>query len=391
VSEEIAVRIASGIDEVDAAAWDRCAGDDDPFISHAFLHALEASGSATAEEGWLPQHLAIEQDGELCAAAPLYVKGHSYGEYVFDWSWASAYQRSGLTYYPKLQCCVPFSPVPGRRLLVSPHAEARGDKLRRTLMMAMLELARQAELSGVHITFCSKDEYALGGEAGLMQRTGVQYHWHNDGYASYQDFLAALLGRKRKQLKRERREAQSCGVTLKTLRGDDIKAHHWDAFHRFYLATIDKKWSSAYLTRDFFARIGETMADKLVLFMGFEDGEPVSGALNLLGRDALYGRYWGCEQRYRFLHFESCYHRAIELAIELGLQRVEAGAQGQHKIQRGYVPVPTYSLHHLAHPQFSDAVDGFLERERSALDRERALLTEHSPYSADRRKGVAAE
>jgi predicted N-acyltransferase len=389
VPEEIAVRVVSRVEELDAAQWDQCAGDDDPFVSHKFLHALEASNSATPEEGWLPQHLAIEQNDELIAVAPVYVKGHSYGEYVFDWSWASAYRRAGVEYYPKLQSCVPFSPVPGRRLLVKPGEDY--DKLSHTLVAAMLELGRQSKMSGVHVTFCSEDEWNMCGESGMMQRTGVQYHWRNAGYETYDDFLGALLGRKRKQIKRERREAQSCGVELRVLRGGDIEPAYWDAFHEFYLHTIDRKWSSAYLTRDFFTRIGETMADRVVLMMAFEGGKPVAGALHMIGSEALYGRYWGCNKRFRFLHFELCYNRAVELAIELGLKRVEAGAQGQHKIQRGYVPVPTYSVHWLRHPEFRRAVGGFLEREREAMAEERAILMEQSPYSADRRKGVAAE
>jgi len=391
VSEQVAVRVVSRIDELEAGQWDACAGCEDPFVSHAFLNALERSGSATAKRGWLPQHLAIEQAGELRAVAPLYVKGHSYGEYVFDWSWADAYQRAGFDYYPKLQSCVPFSPVGGRRLLV--HPDADHDHLSRTLVAAMLELGRQAGVSGVHITFCSESEWGTCGDAGMLQRTGVQYHWHNQGYESFDDFLGALIGRKRKQIKQERRKAQGCGAKLQLLRGDDIKPEHWEALYGFYLSTVKDKWASAYLTRDFFARIGETMAHRVAVLMAFDGGKPVAGALNLVGSKALFGRYWGGDRRYRFLHFEACYHRAVQLAIELGLERVEAGAQGRHKIKRGYVPVPTYSVHWLAQPQFRSAIDGFLQLEREEMDHERAYLLVHSPYARDgrRRISVAAE
>ena len=384
MDEQIAVRVVPEIADIDAAAWDACAGDSDPFVRHAFLRALEESGSAVPEEGWLPQHLSIEEEGRVVAVAPLYVKGHSYGEYVFDWSWASAYRRAGHEYYPKLQCCVPFSPVGGTRLLVRPDVDR--DKYAQGLVVAMLQLAERHDCSGAHISFMDKSEWDMCGEVGLLQRTGVQYHWHNDGYGSFDDFLGALIGRKRKTIRQERRKAQSGGAEIRALRGDDIKPSHWEAFHRFYLRTIDRKWASAYLTKDFFHQIGETMGDDVVLMMAFDDGEPVAGALNLLGKKALFGRYWGCSSRHRYLHFETCYYRAIELAIELGLERVEAGAQGQHKIQRGYLPVATYSAHWLAHRGFAEAIGQFLDRERVAMREERAILREHSPFAADRHK-----
>ncbi|MCA9623599.1 MAG: N-acetyltransferase [Myxococcales bacterium] len=379
----VAVRVVSRIDEIDAAAWDACAGDEDPFVSHAFLHALEESGSASADEGWLPQHLVIEgADGRIAAVAPTYVKGHSYGEYVFDWSWASAYRRAGIEYYPKLQCCVPFSPVGGSRLLVRP--DATEVPYRRVLLAAMVEMTVQSDLSGAHMTFCTEEEYDLAGELGLLQRTGTQYHFFNEGYESYDDFLAALLGRKRKVIKRERREAQSCGATVRAITGDELRPEHWEAFYGFYLSTIDRKWASPYLTKDFFFRIGETMPERIVLMLAEQDGQPVAGALNLLGKKALYGRYWGSSADHKFLHFETCYHRAIELAIELGLERVEAGAQGQHKIQRGYVPVPTYSAHFIVHPKFRRAIDDFLQHERQALAEERRALMAQSPFREHR-------
>lgn len=386
--QQYVVQAVPSIADVDAEAWDACAGDVDPFVSHAFLLALEESGSATAEEGWLPQHLVVgHEEGEVLACAPLYVKGHSYGEYVFDWSWASAYKRAGREYYPKLQCCVPFTPAGGPRLLTRP-GENRAE-LSRVLVTAMVELAKRHKVSGVHITFCTQQEQAVCADLGLLSRVGMQYHWHNQGYASFDDFLGALLGRKRKAIRKERREAAASGLTIRRLRGDDIKAKHWDRFYAFYLRTIDRKWASAYLTREFFDIIGPSMGDQVVLIVAEDDGEPVAGALNFQGKEALFGRYWGCSERHKFLHFELCYHQAIEHAIAEKLARVEAGAQGQHKIKRGYNAVPTYSAHFLAHPGFSDAIQRFLEDERPAIREEIEALKAHSIYSADR--GRAAE
>ncbi|MEM1032432.1 MAG: GNAT family N-acetyltransferase [Myxococcota bacterium] len=379
--EQVAVRVLSRVRDVAEDQWNACAGDD-PFLSFAFLDALEESQSATAEEGWLPHHLAVEREGRLVAAAPLYVKGHSYGEYVFDWSWANAFQRAGQSYYPKLQCCVPFTPVGGHRLLVHPEADA--ERYAKVLVGAMAELTERMDLSGAHLSFLNRDQWELCGEVGLLQRIGVQYHWHNDGYATYDDFLGALLGRKRKNLRKERKQAAASGVDLVTLTGDEIEPAHWDAFYRFYRNTVDRKWGNAYLTREFFRILGATMPERVVLVMGRHEGDWVAGALNLRSDRAIYGRYWGCRDRYKSLHFEVCYHRAIEFAIAHGLDRVEAGAQGEHKIQRGYVPVETYSAHHLAHPDFRAAVEAFLEREREGVREEIAFLTSQSPYRDDR-------
>lgn len=389
--QQYAVRAVPRIRDVDADAWNACAGAVDPFVSYAFLDALEESGSATADEGWLPQHLVVEDDdGGVLACAPMYVKGHSYGEYVFDWSWASAFRRAGREYYPKLQCCVPFTPAGGPRLLVPPGADR--PELQRVLLSAMLELAKRHKVSGVHITFCQEAEQELCAELGLLSRIGVQYHWHNDGYRTYDDFLGALLGRKRKALKKERRGALEAGLDIRRLSGADITSKHWDRFYQFYLRTIDRKWASPYLTREFFEIVGATMGENVVLVVAEDDGEPVAGALNFVGKEALYGRYWGCTEEHRFLHFELCYHQAIEHAIALGLKRVEAGAQGQHKIKRGYSAVPTYSAHWLAHPGFRNAIDDFLRDERPAVLAEIAALKAHSIYSADRtRPSSAAE
>jgi uncharacterized protein len=378
-SERVTVKVVSRLAELPAAEWDGCAGDDNPFLSHAFLEALESSGSATAETGWLPQHLAIEDGaGRLVAAAPLYLKTHSYGEYVFDWGWASAYERAGGRYYPKLQCAVPFTPVTGPRLLLRPDAPpAAAD----TLIAAMIELARRHKVSSIHVTFPTRDEWERLNGAGFLQRVGQQFHWENHGYGSFEDFLAALNSRKRKQIRRERREAMEGGIAIETLTGSEIETRHWDAFYRFYRSTSDRKWGEAYLTRSFFDLIGARMADRIALVMAKRNGRYVAGALNLIGRETLFGRNWGCLGDFPFLHFEACYYRAIDFAIARGLKRVEAGAQGQHKIQRGYLPVETYSAHWIRDPGFARAVADFLARERQALGAEmEALETALSPF-----------
>jgi len=378
-TEPVTVKVTSRIAEVDAAAWDACAGDDNPFVSHAFLLALEESRSACREEGWLPQHLLIEDEaGLLVAAMPLYLKGHSQGEYVFDHGWAHAYERAGGQYYPKLVGGVPFSPVPGPRLLVRPGPGA--DRARGALIAGASELAKQLGVSSLHVNFLPRDDWELLGEAGFLRRIGQQYHWHNDGYGSFDDFLGALSSRKRKNIRKERQSVADVGLSFRALSGADLEPRHWDAFYGFYLGTVDRKWGGAYLTRDFFRRIDATMADKIVLILAESHGEPVAGALNLRGRDALYGRNWGASERWKFLHFETCYYRAIDYAIEHGLARVEAGAQGQHKIQRGYLPVETYSAHWIADPGFRRAVADFLERERRAVGDDIDELMELSPF-----------
>jgi uncharacterized protein len=372
------IRVVDRIAEIPAASWDACAGPDNPFLSHAFLAALEASGSATARTGWLPQHLALEDEGgRLLAAAPLYLKGHSYGEYVFDHGWADAYRRAGGEYYPKLQCAVPFTPVTGPRLLVRPDAPAA---VADALVSGMVELARRHKVSSVHVTFPTRGEWERLAAAGFLQRTGQQFHWENAGYASFDDFLAALSSRKRKTIRKEREAALAGGIAIHTLTGRAIETRHWDAFFRFYISTSDRKWGSPYLTREFFDRIGASMADSIVLVMAEKNGKLVAGALNLRGGDTLYGRNWGCAGDFPFLHFEACYYRAIDFAIANRLQRVEAGAQGQHKIQRGYLPSPTYSAHWIRDPGFRRAVADFLARERRAVAHEMDALAELSPF-----------
>jgi predicted N-acyltransferase len=380
----LTLTLHSGIGQIDPVAWDACAGDDNPFVSHAFLSAVEDSGSAGPRTGWLPQHAALrDKTGRLVAAAPMYAKSNSYGEYVFDHGWANAFEQAGGNYYPKLQVAVPFSPVPGPRLLCHPDAGITPAALAQALVQACGEL----KLSGVHATFCTAGDWDALGEAGWLQRLGQQYHWENAGYGSFDDFLGALSSRKRKVLRRERRDANDCGLVFHTLRGPQIEKHHWEAFYRFYQSTVDRKWGSAYLTRRFFPLLGERLGERVVLMLAEKDGVPVAGALNLAGRDALYGRNWGCSQEFPFLHFELCYYRAIDFAIEHGLQRVEAGAQGEHKIQRGYLPKPTYSAHWLSHTGLSKAVSQFLDRERPAVLAQMEALATLLPY---RRSGEAS-
>jgi predicted N-acyltransferase len=377
----LAIRVIDSLKAVRPEDWNSCAGSDNPFLSHAFLSSMEQSGSACPDSGWSPHHLLAEdEEGRLLACAPLYLKTHSYGEYVFDWSWAEAWQRSGRAYYPKLQCAVPFTPATGPRLLIRPESQANAPALMLSLGGAMSALCERAGLSSAHVTFLPEDQaVALAGQGWLL-RTGMQYHWHNDGYDSFDGFLAALSSRKRKSIRKEREQAQRLGLTIRTLSGDDIKPHHWDAFYRFYLDTVEKKWAHAYLNREFFHHLGQSMSDKVVLVMAEMDGTPVAGALNLRGGDTLYGRNWGSEGDFRFLHFEMCYYRAIDYAIAHGLKRVEAGAQGEHKISRGYLPSTTYSVHWIREESLRRSVSFFLEKERLAVSRSMAELAELSPF-----------
>jgi predicted N-acyltransferase len=377
-SAALSLSLHPRIAEIPAEDWNACAGAENPFVSHAFLSALEDSGSVTPERGWLPQHAALrDEGGRLVACAPCYAKSHSQGEYVFDHGWADALERAGGQYYPKLQVCSPFSPVPGPRLLMNPGAGVPPG----ALAQALVQAAQAVGASSVHATFCTEAEWAALGQAGWLRRMGTQFHWANQGYACFDDFLAALASRKRKALRRERRDVQAAGLALRCLRGAEITPRHWDAFHRFYRSTTDKKWGrSAYLTKRFWPLLGERLGDAVVLMVAERDGEPVAGALNLVGRDAIYGRNWGAVVDVPFLHFELCYYMAMDFAIAHGIPRVEAGAQGEHKIQRGYLPVPTFSAHWIAHPGLARAVAEFLERERPAMQREMAALATLSPF-----------
>ncbi len=384
--ERLAVTILSAVSEVEAAEWDACAGADNPFIRHAFMDAMERSGSACARTGWLPRHLAVRDgEGRLLAAAPLYLKSHSFGEYVFDWSWAQAYERAGGKYYPKLQCAVPFTPVTGPRLLVHPAGD--GPRLRRVLAASMVDLARRLGAGSVHVTFPAEAEYDALGEAGYLQRLGSQYHWRNQGYGSFDDFLGQLSSRKRKQIRKERDAVARSGVNLSTLVGGDVKARHWDVFHAFYQATVDRKWGRAYVNRAFFEELSASpLADSVVLVWAEVDGEPLGAAFNMLGADTLYGRTWGGGgsgeegRQVDFLHFEACYYRALDFAIAHGLARVEAGAQGEHKVSRGYLPVPTYSAHWIADPGLAEPVTRYLAHERAMMAEDIAGQAMEGPF-----------
>ncbi|HLL58307.1 MAG TPA: GNAT family N-acetyltransferase [Allosphingosinicella sp.] len=371
---EILARVGNGVASFAAKEWDDCAGVDNPFLSHAFLSALEESGSATARTGWQPVPIAIDgDDGKPAAVMPAYAKSHSQGEYVFDHSWAAALERIGGNYYPKLQIAVPFTPVPGKRLLTSDPAQASA------LIAAAEALVRNNGLSSAHATFIDPGEVALFESAGWLIRIDSQFHWHNDGYGDFEDFLASLSSRKRKAVRKERREALD-GLTVEHVTGAAITEEHWDAFWRFYQDTGARKWGRPYLTRRFFSLLGERMADRVLLIFALHEGRPVAGALNLIGADTLYGRYWGTIVDMPNLHFEICYYQAIEAAISRGLARVEAGAQGEHKLSRGYRPVPTYSAHFLADPRLREAVADYLEAERQAVSSEIAALDEMTPF-----------
>lgn len=372
------VEVIGGVGDIAAADWDACAGAHEPFVSHAFFTALERSGSADAERGWSPAHLlARSPGGRIEGCLPLYLKSHSYGEYVFDWAWADAFERAGGRYYPKLQAAVPFTPVTGRRLLLRDGAPAGTFA---ALADGALRLARETRVSSLHLTFTTEAEAAALGERGLMVRRGYQFHWHNRGYRSFDDFLADLSARKRKAIRKEREKVAEAGLVLRTLTGSEIGERHWDAFWRFYVDTTQRKWAHTYLTRDFFVRLGATMADRVVLVLAEANGRVIGGALNLRGEEALYGRYWGAIEEWPFLHFEACYYRAIDFAIEHGLARVEAGAQGEHKVRRGYLPQPTWSAHWIAHDGLRRAVARFLEAEQPAVEAQMAALAAESPY-----------
>lgn len=378
-SDAITVKVIQSLAEVPADQWDACAGGDNPFVGHAFLSALEESGAATAETGWLPQHLVVEDaTGRITGVVPCYLKSHSYGEYVFDWGWAEAFERAGGAYYPKLQVAVPFTPVTGPRLLV--RAAANAGHTRRTLIAGLVALARQRKVSSLHVTFCTEEEMRACAEAGFLQRIGKQFHWTNQGYASFDDFLARLSSRHRKAIRKERRAANAA-VDIEVLSGAALEERHMAAFYEFYLNTVERKWAHGYLTRRFFTLLRERLADRIVLVMAKHEGAYVAGALNLRGSDTLYGRNWGCTERFRGLYFEACFYRAIDYAIAHGLRRVEAGAQGPHKINRGYLPVPTWSAHWIRDSGFRDAVARYLRREREQTEWEmEALEDERSPY-----------
>ncbi len=372
--QPITARIAEGVASIPAAHWDACAGDGNPFLSHAFLSTLEASGSVGPSTGWQSLPILIEDAAGIPAGiAPAYAKSHSQGEYVFDHAWADAYERAGGRYYPKIQVAVPFTPVPGPRLLL------RDPALAPVLIAGIQALTDTNRLSSAHVTFVDEGQLPLFDEAGWLVRAGTQFHWHNRDYAGFDDFLADLSSRKRKAIRKERERALD-GLTIRHLSGAEITEAHWDAFWIFYQDTGSRKWGRPYLTRPFFSMLGAAMGDKLLLMFAERDGRPIAGALNLIGADALFGRYWGCVEDVPFLHFELCYYQAIDAAIARGLSRVEAGAQGEHKLARGYVPVTTWSAHYIPDPGFRRAIEEYLARERDAVAQEQEFLGEMTPF-----------
>ncbi|MEM7766133.1 MAG: GNAT family N-acetyltransferase [Pseudomonadota bacterium] len=379
------ISVARGLSDVDRTEWDRVANPDcsryDPFLSWNFLEALEASGAASTETGWAPHHLLVNGPGErLRAAMPLYAKTHSYGEFVFDHGWADAFERAGGRYFPKLVCAVPFTPVTGRRLLVPDGPDAPA--LREVLLTGAIQIAEDNELSSLHLNFTSDGETDILERAGLLLRTDQQFHFINNGYDTFDDFLAALSSAKRKTLRKERRKAQE-GLEFRRITGDALGEAEWDAFYAFYIDTGARKWGSPYLNRETFSLLGERMADEIMLVMAYEDGQPIAGALNFIGSDTLYGRYWGCLSARPMLHFEVCYYQAIDFALERGLTYVEAGAQGGHKLARGYVPVQTRSAHWIGHAGFREAVSDYLRRERAAVAADMGYLRERAPFRKD--------
>ena len=377
------LHVHDNIADIGRDAWEACAAlSGDPFVSYDFLYACEASGSAAPRQGWAPRHLSLHDgDDGVLGVMPLYLKGDSQGEYVFDHSWADAYQRAGGRYYPKLLGAVPFTPATGPRFLAHPDADVA--TVREALIQGARTLTGRLGVSSLHVNFPTEPEWRAMGEAGLLLRQDMQYVWRNRDYRTFDDFLADLSANRRKTIRRERREAQA-GLDIRVLTGSAVEDAHWDAFFAFYLDTGSRKWGRPYLTRDFFSRVGATMADRIALVMAFRDGQPIAGALNFIGSDALYGRQWGALDEVPFLHFELCYYQAIDFAIAHGLSRVEAGAQGEHKIARGYLPSPVYSAHWIADPALREPVARYLEGERPAVEAEIASMTaEQSPFRRD--------
>ncbi|KQR68819.1 GNAT family N-acetyltransferase [Rhizobium sp. Leaf341] len=396
MADDVSIRIETSFKDIDKADWDRLIGTTrasataavpyNPFVSYAYLSALEDSGSATAETGWLGQHLLLQDEaGTLAGALVCYLKNHSQGEYVFDHGWADALERAGGRYYPKLQSSVPFTPATGPRLLATTEPFAP-EAVQMALATGLTELARRHKVSSAHVTFVPEAEIPTFEDADFLHRTDQQFHFTNDGYGSHDDFLATLASRKRKALKKERRAALENGITVDWLTGSDLTEEIWDQFFRFYMDTGSRKWGRPYLTRAFYSLISERMAEDILLVMAKREGRYVAGAINFIGGDALYGRHWGAIEDHPFLHFEVCYHQAIDFAISRGLKRVEAGAQGEHKLARGYLPVTTHSAHFFTHPGLKRAVADYLERERLDVEAMGDILTEHSPFRKGERQ-----
>ena len=386
--ELVTINVVSNIGEIAQKDWDRLANPSsdptpefnyNPFVSYSFFSALEKSGSADRRSGWLPQHIVMEQDGQITGILPCYLKNHSQGEYVFDHGWADAFERAGGDYYPKLQATVPFTPATGRRLLVGNGPDAT--KRRQLLTGGLQKVCEQLQVSSAHVTFMEHNEWTLMGEQGFLRREDQQFHWLNNEYNGFEDFLGALSSRKRKNIRKERTAVLTGNdMTIEWLSGDQLTEEVWDIFFAFYMDTGSRKWGMAYLTREFYSMIGATMAKDIVLILARKNDRYIAGAINFIGSDTLYGRHWGCIEDHRFLHFEICYYQAIDYAITHKLARVEAGAQGEHKLARGYLPQITYSAHYITHPGFRRAVDDYLERERLAVERESAMISRHAPF-----------
>lgn len=393
MSDAVTLRIAQSFTDIPAARWNVLSGASkafpggvyNPFLSHAYLSALEESGSATAKTGWLGQHLLLEGgDGQLRGGLVCYLKSHSQGEYVFDHGWADAFERAGGRYYPKLQSSIPFTPATGPRLLSAPDENTNA--VQDALAAGLKELARRHDVSSAHVTFVPEAEIPALERAGFLHRTDQQFHFTNEGYGSHAGFLETLASRKRKALKKERRAALENGISIDWLTGSDLSESIWDEFFAFYMDTGGRKWGRPYLTRAFYSLIGERMADDILLVMARRNGRYIAGAINFIGGDALYGRHWGCIEDHPFLHFEVCYHQAIDFAIAKGLKRVEAGAQGEHKLARGYMPVTTHSAHFITHPGLARAVGDYLQRERRDVEETGEFLAEHGPFRKGERQ-----
>ena len=390
MADEVTIRVVRSFKEIASAEWGELTGASrsapgyNPFTSFAFLSSVEESGSATAETGWMGHHLLLEQEGRLIGAIPCYLKSHSQGEYVFDHGWADAFHRAGGRYYPKLQASIPFTPASGPRLLVRQGEDV--SRVQALLAQGLQQVARELGTSSAHVTFLPQGELTALTEAGFLQRTDQQFHFINRGYADHGAFLAELSSSKRKNLRKERRNALENGISIDWLTGSDLTEEIWDQFFRFYIDTGSRKWGRPYLTRQFYSLVGERMPDDVLLVMAKRDGRYVAGAINFIGSDALYGRHWGCAEDHPFLHFEVCYHQAIDFALHKGLARVEAGAQGEHKLARGYEPVTTHSAHFIAHPGLRRAVADYLEHERREVAQVGEYLGEHTPFRKGERQ-----
>lgn len=396
MTDTLTLRVETSISSIAPERWAELSGTRrggvapfNPFLSHAFLSSLEESGSASSKTGWRGHHLLLEDaSGRLIGAVPGYLKSHSQGEYVFDHSWADAFERAGGQYYPKIQCAIPFTPATGPRLLTGATDDVA--MLQATLAAGLAEVTRQSGVSSAHVTFLPETEITAFEEAGFLHRTDQQFHFINKGYASHEEFLGELSSAKRKNLRKERRQALENGITIDWLTGHDLTEDIWDQFFTFYMDTGSRKWGRPYLNRRFYSLIGERMADDILLVMAKREGRYIAGAINFIGEDTLFGRHWGCIEDHAFLHFEVCYHQAIDFALANGLKRVEAGAQGEHKLARGYLPVTTHSAHYIAHPGLRRAVADYLKQERRQVEYTGEVLTEHSPFrKGERQDGIS--